>query len=61
MTFVTPWRKTTNSPPGTRIETSIGRRNIFVDQNGKIVFEHTGEGQYDEMEQLVKKLLDHNS
>ena len=31
------------------------------DQNGKIVFEHTGEGQYDETEQLVKKLLDHNS
>jgi thiol-disulfide isomerase/thioredoxin len=33
----------------------------IVDQNGKIVFEHAGEGQYDEMEQLVKKLLDHNS
>ena len=29
--------------------------------SGKIVFEHAGEGQYDEMEQLVKKLLDHNS
>ena len=30
----------------------------IVDQSGKIVFEHAGEGQYDEIEQVVRKLLD---
>jgi thiol-disulfide isomerase/thioredoxin len=30
----------------------------IIDQKGKIVFEHAGEGQYDEMERLVRKLLD---
>ena len=30
----------------------------IVDQSGKIVFEHAGEGQYDEMERVVRKLLD---
>ena len=29
----------------------------IVDQNGKIVFEHAGEGQYDEIERIVQKLL----
>jgi thiol-disulfide isomerase/thioredoxin len=33
----------------------------IVDQNGKIVFEHAGEGQYDEMERVVKRLLDRSS
>jgi thiol-disulfide isomerase/thioredoxin len=32
----------------------------IVDQNGKIVFEHAGEGQYDEIERVVRKLLDRN-
>ena len=30
----------------------------IVDQSGKIVFEHAGEGQYDAIEQVVRKLLD---
>ena len=30
----------------------------ILDQRGKIVFEHAGEGQYDEMERVVRKLLD---
>jgi hypothetical protein len=30
----------------------------IVDQSGKIVFEYAGEGQYDEMERVVRKLLD---
>jgi len=30
----------------------------ILDQSGKIVFGHAGEGQYDEMERLVRKLLD---
>ena len=30
----------------------------ILDQTGKIVFEHAGEGQYDEMERVVRKLLD---
>jgi thiol-disulfide isomerase/thioredoxin len=30
----------------------------IVDQSGKIVFEHAGEGQYDEIERVVRKLLD---
>ena len=30
----------------------------IIDQSGKIVFEHAGEGRYDEMEQVVRKLLD---
>lgn len=29
----------------------------IVDQSGRIVYTHEGEGGYDEMEQLVKKLL----
>jgi thiol-disulfide isomerase/thioredoxin len=33
----------------------------IVDQNGKIVFEHAGEGQYDEMERVVKRLLGRSS
>ena len=30
----------------------------IVDQGGKIVFEHAGEGKYDEIERIVRKLLD---
>ena len=30
----------------------------IVDRSGRIVFEHAGEGQYDEIERVVKKLLD---
>ena len=30
----------------------------IVDQSGKIVFEHAGEGKYDEIERIVRKLLD---
>jgi len=30
----------------------------IIDQRGKIVFEHAGEGQYDEIERVVRKLLD---
>jgi thiol-disulfide isomerase/thioredoxin len=33
----------------------------IIDQNGKIVFEHTGEGQYDEIERTIQKLLIHKS
>lgn len=33
----------------------------IVDQNGKIVFEHAGEGQYDEMERVVRRLLNRSS
>ena len=29
----------------------------IVDQSGKIVFEHAGEGRYDEMERMLRKLL----
>jgi thiol-disulfide isomerase/thioredoxin len=29
----------------------------IIDQSGKIVFTHAGEGSYDEMEKIVKKLL----
>ena len=33
----------------------------IVDQNGKIVFEHAGEGQYEEIERTIQRLLDGNS
>ncbi|MGO9602843.1 MAG: thioredoxin family protein [Candidatus Binataceae bacterium] len=33
----------------------------IVDQSGKIVFQHAGEGQYDEMERVVRRLLDRSS
>jgi glutathione peroxidase-family protein len=33
----------------------------IVDQNGKIVFEHSGEGQYDEIELTIQKLLNYKS
>ncbi|MBR0869753.1 thioredoxin family protein [Bradyrhizobium tropiciagri] len=32
-----------------------------IDQNGKIVFQHAGEGQYDEIDRTVAKLLNVNS
>jgi thiol-disulfide isomerase/thioredoxin len=33
----------------------------IVDQTGKIVFQHAGEGQYDEIEQTIQNLLKANS
>ena len=33
----------------------------IVDQNGKIIFQHAGEGQYEEIERTVAKLLAANS
>jgi hypothetical protein len=33
----------------------------IVDQSGKIIFEHAGEGQCDEMERQVRKLLGRSS
>ena len=33
----------------------------IVDQNGKIVFQHDGEGQYDEIDRTVARLLNANS
>ncbi len=33
----------------------------IIDQNGKIVFQHAGEGQYDEIDRTVARLLNANS
>jgi thiol-disulfide isomerase/thioredoxin len=33
----------------------------IVDQSGKIVFQHAGEGQYDEIERTIARLLNANS
>jgi hypothetical protein len=33
----------------------------IVDQNGNIVFEHAGEGRYDEIEHTIARLLNANS
>ena len=33
----------------------------IIDRNGTIVFEHAGEGQYDEMERMIQKLLNYKS
>jgi thiol-disulfide isomerase/thioredoxin len=33
----------------------------ILDQNGKIVFEHAGEGAYDEMERVVRRLVERTS
>jgi thiol-disulfide isomerase/thioredoxin len=33
----------------------------IIDQNGRIVFEHAGEGQYEEIERTIQKLLNINS
>ena len=33
----------------------------ILDQSGRIVFEHAGEGAYDEMERLVKRLVERSS
>ena len=33
----------------------------IVDRNGTIVFEHAGEGQYEEIERTIQRLLDGNS
>jgi len=33
----------------------------IIDQNGKIVFQHEGEGRYDEIDRTVAKLLNANS
>jgi len=32
----------------------------IVDQNGKIVFEHDGEGQYEQIERTIARLLGAN-
>ena len=32
-----------------------------IDRNGSIVFEHAGEGQYDEIERTIQKLLNYKS
>jgi peroxiredoxin len=33
----------------------------IIDRNGTIVFEHAGEGQYEEIERTIQKLLNHKS
>jgi thiol-disulfide isomerase/thioredoxin len=33
----------------------------IIDQNGKIVFQHAGEGQYDEIDHTIARLLNSNS
>jgi peroxiredoxin len=33
----------------------------IIDQNGKIVFQHAGEGRYDEIDRTVAKLLNASS
>jgi len=33
----------------------------IVDQNGRIVFQHAGEGQYEEIERTIAGLLNANS
>jgi thiol-disulfide isomerase/thioredoxin len=33
----------------------------IVDQTGKVVYQHDGEGQYDEMDRLIQRLLSANS
>ena len=32
-----------------------------IDQNGKIVFQHDGEGRYEEIDRTIAKLLNSNS
>jgi hypothetical protein len=32
----------------------------IVDRSGKIVFEHSGEGRYDEIERTIRELLNKN-
>ena len=34
-----------------------GPAQYIIDRNGKIVFEHAGEGQYDEIERTIQRLL----
>src|SRR6266404_4833861 len=33
----------------------------IIDQNGKIVFQHDGEGQYDQIDRTIERLLNANS
>jgi peroxiredoxin len=33
----------------------------IIDRNGRIVFEHAGEGQYDEIERTIQRLLNYKS
>jgi hypothetical protein len=33
----------------------------IIDRNGAIVFEHAGEGEYDEIERTIQKLLNYKS
>ena len=38
-----------------------GTDKIIIDQNGKIVFQHAGEGRYEEIDRTVARLLNANS
>ena len=55
----------TASPGPPFVETSgtalIGGPFTLIDQNGKIVFQHDGEGQYDQIDRTVARLLNASS
>jgi hypothetical protein len=44
----------------TEFEPFIWPAQYIVDQNGRIVFEDAGEGQYEEIERIVQRLLNGN-
>ena len=47
--------------PGTLGAINTGRPNISSTKHGQIVFSHAGEGQYDEIERAVQRLLNATS
>ncbi len=43
--------------PGTPTATSIGRRCTSIDQDGRVVYQHFGEGDYAQTEAKIRQLL----
>ena len=55
------WRKTTNMQCGRRYHNQYWPAQYIIDKSGKIVFEHAGEGQYQEIERKIHELLNVDS
>ena len=50
-------RSTTTTRSGAPSTTATGRAHYFIDANGQIRGHHFGEGEYDESERLIRRLL----
>ena len=57
MASSTRWRRTTNSATWEAYRNRYWPAQYIVDQTGKIVYFHAGEGAYDEIDRTIQNLL----